>query len=100
MRVYAGMDLHRKRSQVAIVDDAGVQQRDRNLPNDPAKLVPVLGRLPPGTRWRSRRPTAGDGWAEDRGQGSRSRRRGARRSQGRNGADLADLADLGRLGQI
>src|SRR5215211_4587985 len=49
MTVYVGMDVHRKRSQVAIVDDAGVQQRNRNLANDPAKLVPVLGALPPGT---------------------------------------------------
>jgi transposase len=43
------MDVHRKRSQVAIVDDAGVQQRNRNLANDPAKLTPVLGALAPGT---------------------------------------------------
>jgi transposase len=49
MTVYVGMDVHRKRSQVAIVDDAGVQQRNRNLANDPAKLIPVLGALPPGT---------------------------------------------------
>jgi hypothetical protein len=49
MRSYVGMDVHRKRSQVAIVDDAGVAQRNRNLPNDPAKLVPILGTLPPGT---------------------------------------------------
>jgi len=43
------MDVHRKRSQVAIVDDAGDPQRNRNLANDPAKLVPILGALPPGT---------------------------------------------------
>jgi len=49
MNVYAGMDVHRKRSQVAIVDDAGVQQRNRNLANDPAKLMPILGALAPGT---------------------------------------------------
>ena len=49
MGVYVGMDVHRKRSQVAIVDAAGVQQRNRNLANDPAKLVPALGVLPPGT---------------------------------------------------
>jgi transposase len=49
MTVYVGMDVHRKRSQVAIIDAAGVQQRNRNLANDPAKLVPVLGALPPGT---------------------------------------------------
>jgi hypothetical protein len=49
MTVYVGMDVHRKRSQVAIVDDAGVPQRNRNLANDPAKPVPVLGAPPPGT---------------------------------------------------
>ena len=48
MSVYVGMDVHRKRSQVAIVDDVGAQQRNRNLANDPAK-VPILGALPPGT---------------------------------------------------
>jgi transposase len=49
MSSYVGMDVHRKRSQVAIVDAAGNQQRNRNLPNDPAKLISVLGGLPPGT---------------------------------------------------
>jgi hypothetical protein len=49
MGVYVGMDVHRKRSQVAIIDAAGVPQRNRNLANDPATLVPVLGALPPDT---------------------------------------------------
>ena len=49
MSIYVGMDVHRKRSQIAIVDEAGVQQRNRNVPNDPAKLIPILGALPPGT---------------------------------------------------
>src|SRR5687768_17579959 len=49
MSVYVAMDVHRKRSQIAIVDEAGDQQRNRNLANDPAKLVPFLGVLPPGT---------------------------------------------------
>jgi hypothetical protein len=49
MGVYVGMDVHRKRSQVAVVDAAGDQLRNRNLVNDPAQLVPVLGVLPPGT---------------------------------------------------
>jgi transposase len=49
MSVYVGMDVHRKRSQVAIVDDAGDQQRNRNLANDRAKLLPILGVLEPGT---------------------------------------------------
>jgi hypothetical protein len=49
MSTYVGMDVHRKRSQVAVLDDTGVQQHNRNVPNDPAKLVPILGGLPPGT---------------------------------------------------
>jgi transposase len=56
MSVYVGMDVHRKRSQVAIVDQAGAVQRNRNLPNDPAELQVILGRAPsrhPG-RLRSR----------------------------------------------
>jgi hypothetical protein len=48
MSVYVGMDMHRKRSQVAVVDAAGTPQRNRNLANHPAKLVPILGALPPG----------------------------------------------------
>jgi hypothetical protein len=49
MRVYVGMDVHRKRSQIAVLDGAGDEQRNRNVPNDPAQLVPILGMLPPGT---------------------------------------------------
>jgi hypothetical protein len=43
------MDVHRKRSQVALVDEHGVQLANRNLANDSAELVAVLGRLEPGT---------------------------------------------------
>ena len=49
MDVYVGMDVHRKRSQIAVLDAAGDEQRNRNVPNDPVKLVPILGVLPPGT---------------------------------------------------
>jgi transposase len=49
MSVYVGMDVHRKRSQVALLDHDGTQLLNRNLPNDPAELVPVLGALAPGT---------------------------------------------------
>jgi hypothetical protein len=49
MRVYVGMDVHRKRSQVALVDEHGVQLANRNLANDSAELVAILGRLAPGT---------------------------------------------------
>jgi hypothetical protein len=49
MRVYVGMDVHRKRSQVALLDEHGGQLLNRNLPNGSAELVAVLGRLEPGT---------------------------------------------------
>ena len=59
MSIYVGMDVHRKRSQVAVLDDAGVPQGNRNVPNDPAQLVPILGALPPGTPVAFE---AADGW--------------------------------------
>jgi hypothetical protein len=62
MSVYVGMDVHRKRSQVALVDEHGVQLANRNPPNDSAELVGILGRLEPGTPVASRSPTAGAGW--------------------------------------
>jgi transposase len=49
MGVYVGMDVHRKRSQVAVLDQDGTQLLNRNLPNDPAELTPVLGHLAAGT---------------------------------------------------
>jgi len=39
----------RMRPQVALVDEHGVQLANRNLPNDSAELVAILGRLAPGT---------------------------------------------------
>jgi transposase len=63
MSIYVGMDVHRKRSQVALVDEHGVQLANRNLPNDPAELVSILGALEPARRSRSRPPTAGAGWS-------------------------------------
>jgi transposase len=49
MRMYVGMDVHRKRSQVALVDEHGGQLLNRNLANDSAELTSTLGRLEPGT---------------------------------------------------
>jgi transposase len=49
MGVYVGMDVHRKRSQVALLDHDGTQLLNRNLPNDPTELIPILGQLEPGT---------------------------------------------------
>jgi len=49
MTVYVGNDVHRKRSQIAVLDAAGDEQRNRNVPNGPVQLVPILGVLAPGT---------------------------------------------------
>jgi transposase len=49
MRVYVGMDVHRKRSQVALVDEHGGQLLNRNLANDSAELTSLLGHLEAGT---------------------------------------------------
>ena len=47
--VYVGMDVHRKRTQVAILDEDGTQLMNRNVPNDPAEMATILGPLGPGT---------------------------------------------------
>jgi transposase len=47
--VYVGLDVHRKRTQVAIMDDAGKEIANRNLRNDPGELTPLLAGLEPGT---------------------------------------------------
>ena len=47
--VYVGLDVHRKRTQVAILDDTGKQIANRNVTNDPGELTPLLAALEPGT---------------------------------------------------
>jgi hypothetical protein len=43
MSVYVGIDVHRKRSQVAVVDQAGQVLANRNVPNG-IETVGVAGR--------------------------------------------------------
>ena len=47
--VYVGLDVHRKRTQVAILDDAGKQIANRNVTNNPSELTPLLAGLELGT---------------------------------------------------
>jgi transposase len=47
--VYVGMDVHRKRTQVAIMEEDGTEILNRTVGNDPADLSPLLGTLEPGT---------------------------------------------------
>jgi transposase len=49
MSVYVGIDVHRKRSQVAVVDQAGEVLANRNVPNGVEPILGVIGDLPVGT---------------------------------------------------
>lgn len=49
MSVYVGIDVHRKRSQVAVVDQAGQVLANRNVPNGTETVLRVIGDLPAGT---------------------------------------------------
>jgi transposase len=49
MSVYVGIDVHRKRSQVAVIDEDGEVLANRNVPNGIETILGVIGGLPPGT---------------------------------------------------
>jgi len=49
MSVYVGIDVHRKRSQVAVVDAAGEVLVNRNVVNGVETVLGVIGELPIGT---------------------------------------------------
>ncbi|MFI9325081.1 IS110 family transposase [Kitasatospora aureofaciens] len=49
MSVYVGIDVHRKRSQIAVVDEAGEVQVNRNVPNGVETVLGVIGDLSIGT---------------------------------------------------
>ena len=49
MSVYVGIDVHRKRSQVAVVNEVGEVLANRNVNNGVTPILGVIGGLPPGT---------------------------------------------------
>jgi len=49
MSVYVGIDVHRKRSQVAVIDQSGGVLANRNVPSGVEPILKVIGGLPPGT---------------------------------------------------
>ena len=49
MSVYVGIDVHRKRSQVAVIDQGGEVLANRNVPNGAEPILSVIGGLPPDT---------------------------------------------------
>jgi len=49
MSVYVGIGVHRKRSQVAVIDQSGEVLANRNVPNGVEPILGVIGGLPAGT---------------------------------------------------
>ncbi|MGW1803079.1 IS110 family transposase [Streptomyces sp. NPDC001984] len=48
MSVYVGIDVHRKRSQIAVVEDGGAVRVNRNVSNGVEPVLSVIGDLPIG----------------------------------------------------
>jgi transposase len=49
MSVYVGIDVHRKRSEVAVVTGDGKVQVNRNVVNGVEPVLRLIGGLPAGT---------------------------------------------------
>jgi transposase len=49
MSVYVGIDVHRKRSQVAVVTEGGQVQVNKNVVNGSEPMLRLIGDLPSGT---------------------------------------------------
>jgi transposase len=49
MSVYVGIDVHRKRSQVAVVTEDGTVQVNKNVVNGSEPMLRLIGDLPAGT---------------------------------------------------
>ena len=49
MSVYVGIDVHRKRSQVAVVTEDGKVQLSKNVVNGSEPMLRLIGGLPSGT---------------------------------------------------
>src|SRR5436309_11854175 len=49
MSVYVGIDVHRKRSQVAVVTEDGQVQLNKNVVNGSGPMLRLIGGLPAGT---------------------------------------------------
>ncbi|MFF7550435.1 transposase [Streptomyces canus] len=49
MRAYVGIDVHRRRSRFAVMDEGGRTAVNRNVPNGRETVLGVIGDLPVGT---------------------------------------------------
>ncbi len=74
MSVYVGIDVHRKRSQVAVIDQGGEVLANRNVPSGVKPILSVIGGLPAGTKAASG-AAFGWGWLAGAAGGLRLRGR-------------------------
>jgi len=49
MSVYVGIDVHRRRSQVAVVTEDGTMVLNKNVVNGSTPMLRLIGELPAGT---------------------------------------------------
>ena len=49
MQAYGGVDVHRRRSQIAVMDERGRTAVNRNVANGRETVLSVIGDLPAGT---------------------------------------------------
>ncbi len=61
MSACVGIDVHRKRSRLAVIDAKGEVPASRNVPNGAEPILGVIGGLPPGTPAASG-AASGTGW--------------------------------------
>ena len=85
MSVYVGIDVHRKRSQVAVVTEDGQVQLNKNVVNGSEPMLRLIGDLPAGdaggVRGRVRLGLAGPScWRTTASSRTWCTRCGARRS--------------------
>ena len=62
MSVHVGIDVHRKRSQVAVIDQDGKVLANRNVNNGVTPILSVIGGLPSGTKAAFEAAYGWDGW--------------------------------------
>ena len=62
MSVYVGIDVHRKRSQVAVVTGDGTVELSKNVINGSEPMLRMIGDLPAGTPVAFGAAFGWDGW--------------------------------------
>ena len=86
--IYVGIDLHRKRSQIAALDEGGTELLSRRVANEPQALKAILAELGGELQVALEATYAGSGspiYSNRKGTSCTSRTRCARRRSRRRG---------------